>query len=159
MKKNTLIAIIVIIFIVVLGVCAYIFLSNKGEVKTIDIDAAGQTLANSSPFNEMSTIDITTEQLNSSYGINIENVDKVIGKMPMMNVQASMYVLIQAKDGTVETVKAELDKYAQQYEEQWSMYLPEQYELVQNRKMGTVGNTIYMIVAENAETLEQEITK
>lgn len=159
MKKNTLIAIIVIIFIVVLGVCAYIFLGNKGEVKTIDIDAAGQTLANSSPFNEMSTIDITTEQLSSSYGINIENVDKVIGKMPMMNVQASMYVLIQAKDGTVDTVKAELDKYAQQYEEQWSMYLPEQYELVQNRKMGTVGNTIYMIVAENAETLEQEITK
>lgn len=159
MKKNTLIAIIVIIFIVVLGVCAYIFLSNKGEVKTIDIDAAGQTLANSSPFNEMSTIDITTEQLSSSYGINIENVDKVIGKMPMMNVQASMYILIQAKDGTVDTVKAELDKYAQQYEEQWSMYLPEQYELVQNRKMGTVGNTIYMIVAENAETLEQEITK
>ena len=159
MKKNTLIAIIVIIFIVVLGVCAYIFLSNKGEVKTIDIDAAGQTLANSSPFNEMSTIDITTEQLSSSYGINIENVDKVVGKMPMMNVQASMYILIQAKDGTVDTVKAELDKYAQQYEEQWSMYLPEQYELVQNRKMGTVGNTIYMIVAENAETLEQEITK
>ncbi len=159
MKKNTLIAIIVIIFIVVLGVCAYIFLSNKGEVKTIDIDAAGQTLANSSPFNEMSTIDITTEQLSSSYGINIENVDKVIGKMPMMNVQASMYILIQAKDGTVDTVKAELDKYAQQYEEQWSMYLPEQYELVQNRKMGTVVNTIYMIVAENAETLEQEITK
>ena len=85
MKKNILIAIIVIIFIVVLGVCAYIFLNNKGESKTIDIDAAGQTLANSSPFNEMSTIDITTEQLNSSYGINIENVETLESALEVLN--------------------------------------------------------------------------
>ena len=107
----------------------------------------------------MATMDITIEELNTIYGINTENVEQVVGKMPMMNVQASMYVLIQAKDGTVDTVRAELDEYAKQYEEQWSMYLPEQYELVQNRKVGTIGNTVYMIISENAETLEQEITK
>ena len=86
-------------------------------------------------------------------------VENAIGKMPMMNVQASMYLLIQAKEGTVETVKSELDQYATKYEEQWSTYLPEQYELVKNRKTGIVGNTVYLIIAENAETLEQEITK
>ena len=159
MNKNALIVLVIIILVVILGVGAYIILNNKEEAKTLDIDTAGQTLANSSPFNELSTMDITTEELSSLYGINTENVDKVVGKMPMMNVQASMYVLIQAKEGTVDTVKAELDKYAQQYEEQWSRYLPEQYELVKNRKMGTIRNTVYMIVAENAETLEQEITK
>lgn len=159
MNKNALIVLVIIILVVILGVGAYIILNNKEEAKTLDIDTAGQTLANSSPFNELSTMDITTEELSSLYGINTENVDKVVGKMPMMNVQASMYVLIQAKEGTVDTVKAELDKYAQQYEEQWSRYLPEQYELVKNRKMGTIGNAVYMIVAENAETLEQEITK
>mgnify|MGYP005809920413 CR=1 FL=1 len=159
MNKNVLIAIVVILVLVVLGVGGYMLLNNNKEVKSIDIDAAGQTLANTTPFNEMATMDITTEELSSLYGINTDNVEKTVGKMPMMNVQASMYVLIQAKDGTVETVREELNKYAQQYEEQWSMYLPEQYELVQNRKMGVVGNTVYMIIAENAETLEQEITK
>lgn len=159
MKKKVFIVIIAIIVIIALGVGVFMFFNNNNEEKTIDIDAIGQTFANSSPFNEMSTIDITTEELGSQYGINTENVEKVVGKMPMMNVQASMYVIIQAKDGKVDTVKSELDSYAKQYEEQWRMYLPEQYDLVANRKMGTIGNTVYMIVSENAETLEQEITK
>ncbi len=156
MKKNVLITIVVILVVVALIVGAVIF---WGKEKTIDVDVAGQTLANSTPFNELATMDITTEELGSLYGINTENVEKVVGKMPMMNVQASMYLIIQAKEGTVDTVKAELDAYATQYEEQWSTYLPAQYELVKNRKMGVVGNTVYMIIAENAETLEQEITK
>ncbi len=157
MKKNVLTVILAIIIIVLVVVGVY-FLLGRGE-KSIDINVASQTLSNSTPFNELSTVDITTDTLGSLYGINTENVENVLGKMPMMNVQASMYVLIQAKEGTAETVKTELDQYATRYEEQWSNYLPEQYELVKNRKSGIVGNTIYMIIAENAETLEQEITK
>lgn len=159
MKKKILIILVVILIVVVLGAGIYFILNNRSENKSLDVELAGQTLANNTPFNEMATMDITTEELNTIYGINTENVEQVVGKMPMMNVQASMYVLIQAKDGTVDTVRAELDEYAKQYEEQWSMYLPEQYELVQNRKVGTIGNTVYMIISENAETLEQEITK
>ncbi len=159
MKKKILIILVVILIVVILGVGIYFILNNRSENKSLDVELAGQTLANNTPFNEMATMDITIEELNTIYGINTENVEQVVGKMPMMNVQASMYVLIQAKDGTVDTVRAELDEYAKQYEEQWSMYLPEQYELVQNRKVGTIGNTVYMIISENAETLEQEITK
>lgn len=160
MGKKILIALVIILVIVGIGVGAYFLLNNnKEEAKTIDINAVGQTLAGNYPFNEMSTVDITTDLLGSLYGINTENVENAIGKMPMMNVQASMYVLIQAKEGTVDTVKAELENYATQYEQQWSTYLPEQYELVQNRKIGTVGNVVYMIIAESADTLEQEITK
>ena len=159
MKKKILIILVVVLIVVVLGAGIYFILNNRSENKSLDVELAGQTLANNTPFNEMATMDITIEELNTIYGINTENVEQVVGKMPMMNVQASMYVLIQAKDGTVDTVRAELDEYAKQYEEQWSMYLPEQYELVQNRKVGTIGNTVYMIISENAETLEQEITK
>ena len=159
MKKKILIILVVILIVVILGVGIYFILNNRSKNKSLDVEFAGQTLANNTPFNEMATMDITIEELNTIYGINTENVEQVVGKMPMMNVQASMYVLIQAKDGTVDTVREELDEYAKQYEEQWSMYLPEQYELVQNRKVGTIGNTVYMIISENAETLEQEITK
>lgn len=159
MKKNVLIVLVVILIFAVIGVGAYFILKNTEDAKTLDINTAGQTLSNSSPFNELATMDITIDLLGTQYGINTENVENVVGKMPMMNVQASMYVLIQAKDGKVDTVKSELDNYAKQYEEQWSTYLPEQYELVQNRKTGVVGNTVYMIIAENADILEQEITK
>lgn len=154
MKKNVLITIVVILVVAVLVVGAVVLLNNKKEEKTIDVDVAGQTLANSTPFNELATMDITTEELGSLYGINTENVEKVVGKMPMMNVQASMYLIIQAKEGTVDTVKAELDAYATQYEEQWSTYLPAQYELVKQRKIGVKGNYVYLIVSENSSELE-----
>ena len=159
MKKNVLSVILAIVIIVVVVVGAYFILNGNQKEKSLDLNTASQTLSNSAPFNELSTMDITIDLLSSVYGINTQNVENVIGKMPMMNVQASMYLLIQAKEGTVETVKSELDQYATKYEEQWSTYLPEQYELVKNRKSGVVGNTVYLIIAENAETLEQEITK
>ena len=159
MKKNVLSVILAIVIIVVVVVGAYFILNGNQKEKSLDLNTASQTLSNSAPFNELSTRDITIDLLSSVYGINTENVENAIGKMPMMNVQASMYLLIQAKEGTVETVKSELDQYATKYEEQWSTYLPEQYELLKNRKTGIVGNTVYLIIAENAETLEQEITK
>lgn len=157
MKKKLLIAIVVILVIALIAVGAYFIFFNKE--KTLDVDVANQTLANSTPFNELASMDVTTEELGTIMGINTENVEKAAGKIPMMNVQASMYLLVQAKDGAVETVKSELDNYLAQYEEQWSTYLPAQYALVKNRKVGTVGNTIYVIIAENADALEQEITK
>lgn len=157
MKKKILIAIIVILVIALIAVGAYFIFFN--EEKTLDVDTANQTFASSAPFNELASMDVTVEELGTIMGINTENVEKVAGKIPMMNVQASMYLLVQAKDGAVDTVKSELDNYLAQYEEQWSTYLPAQYALVQNRKVGTVGNTIYVIIAENADTLEQEILK
>ncbi len=157
MKKKILIAIIIILVIALIAVGAYFIFFN--EEKTLDVDTANQTLASSAPFNELTSMDVTAEELGTIMGINTENVEKVAGKIPMMNVQASMYLLVQAKDGAVDTVKSELDNYLAQYEEQWSTYLPAQYALVQNRKVGTVGNTIYVIIAENADTLEQEILK
>ena len=159
MKKNVLSVILAIVIILVVVVVAYFILNKNEEEKSLDLNAISQTLSNLAPFNELATMDITIDLLSSVYGINTQNVENVIGKMPMMNVQASMYLLIQTKEGTAETVKAELDQYATKYEEQWSTYLPEQYELVKNRKSGIIGNTVYLIIAENAETLEQEITK
>ena len=159
MKKKVIIAIIIIILLLAIGVGVFMLLNNgKNTEKSLDINLAGQTLANNTPFNEMTTMDITTNELSTLYGVNIENVENVVGKVPMMNVQASMYILIQAKNGVAETVKSELDKYATQYETQWSTYLPEQYEIVKNRKSGIIGNTVYMIIAENAEDLEQQIS-
>lgn len=157
MNKNVLIAVIAVVVVAVVG--AYMFLGNDEEAKSLNLDTANQILSSTTPFSEMMTMDITSEELGSVCGINTDNVEKVYGKMPMMNVHSSMYLLIQAKEGTVETVKAEVDKYVAQYEEQWSTYLPEQYEYVKNRKEGVLGNTIYLIIAENAEALEKSITE
>lgn len=158
MNKNLIIAVVAVVAIVVVAVVVGL-LGGNGEVKSMDIDAAAQTLSTTNPYAEMAMMDITTEELSAVMGINADNVEKVYGKIPMMNVHASMYLLIQAKAGAVDTVKSELEQYATNYEQQWERYLPEQYDLVKNRKVGVVGNTVYMIIAENAEALEKSIVE
>ena len=158
MNKKVIIAIVAILVVLTVGVIGFLMLKEE-PAKSLNIETASNILANSVPFSEMATMYITSDLLEGVYGINPQNVANVAGKAPMMNVHASMYIILEAVDGQVDTVKTELEQYATSYEQQWERYLPEQYELVQNRKVGVVGNTVYMIVAENAETLEQEITK
>ena len=99
-------------------------------------------------------MDVTLDDLTTLLNINADEVEEVVGKMAMMNVQASRYFIIKAKDGAVDSVKQQVEDYGNSYEQQWATYLPEQYELVKQRKIGVKGNYVYFIVAENAQDLE-----
>ena len=160
MNKKIVYLLIVLIVAIVVAVAVY-FLTTQNQQNgenannvTIDLQALNTTLSSQPPFNEMATMDITMETLNTMYQITADEVEAVIGKMPMMNVQASMYLVIQAKEGAVDSVKTKVENYGTAYEEQWATYLPEQYELVKQRKSGVKGNYVYLIVSENAEELE-----
>ena len=160
MSKKIIYVLIVLVVIIAVAVAVY-FLTTQNQQEgdnannvTIDLQALNTTLSSQPPFNEMATMDITMETLNTMYQITADEVEAVIGKMPMMNVQASMYLVIQAKDGAVDSVKTKVENYGTAYEEQWATYLPEQYELVKQRKSGVKGNYVYLIVSENAADLE-----
>ena len=160
MNKKVIYGLIVLVVIIVIGVAIYFATrqSQQGQSEennvNIDLQALNTTLSSQPPFNELATMDITMDTLSSMYQITADEVDEVIGKMPMMNVQASMYLVIKAKDGAVDSVKTKVENYGTAYEEQWATYLPEQYELVKQRKTGVKGNYVYLIVSENAADLE-----
>ena len=155
MTKKIIIALIVVVLLVAIGFGIYYFINNnKEENVNIDLQAVNNTISTQQPFNELATIDITMENLTTLFNINAENVEEVVGKMAMMNVQASRYFIIKAKDGSVDTVKQQVEDYGNSYEQQWATYLPEQYELVKQRKIGVKGNFVYFIVAENVAELE-----
>ena len=153
-KKVVLGIIILVIIVAVIAGVYFLVIGNKEKEVTIDLQALNATLSQQTPFNEMSTTDITMQTLQNMYEITTEEVDEVIGKMPMMNVQASMYLVIKAKPDKLDSVKTKVDNYAKAYEEQWAMYLPEQYELVKQRKTGAKGDYVYLIISENASELE-----
>ena len=162
MNKKVIYVLIALVVIIVIAVAVYFLITqnqqengeNDANNVNIDLQALNTTLSSQTPFNEMATMDITMDILNSTYQITADEVEAVIGKMPMMNVQASMYLVIQAKDGAVDSVKTKVDNYATSYEQQWERYLPEQYELVKQRKTGVKGNYVYLIISENAAELE-----
>lgn len=155
MNKKVIYALIALVVIIAIVVAVYFFLTqNKEEEVSIDLQALNTTLSSQPPFNELATTDVTVETLGTVLQITPDEVEAVIGKMPMMNVQASMYLVIQAKDGAVDSVKTKVENYGTAYEEQWATYLPAQYELVKQRKIGVKGNYVYLIVSENSSELE-----
>lgn len=155
MNKKIIYGLIALVIIIAIVVVFYLLISkNKEENVNIDMQALNTTLSSQPPFNELATTDVTVETLEAVLQINADEVEEVIGKMPMMNVQASMYVVIKAKEGAVDSVKTKVENYGTAYEEQWATYLPAQYELVKQRKIGVKGNYVYLIVSENASDLE-----
>lgn len=152
MNKKVLITIIVLVVLLVAVAVGGYFIVKGAKPVTLDLATISNSIMEAG-FSQMATADVDNEVLSSYMQIDTANVEEVYGKMPMMNVQASMYILIKAKDGTVETVKQNVEAFGQRYEEQWAMYLPAQHELVQNRKIGVIGNYVYMVIAENADEI------
>ena len=155
MNKKIVYVEIALIVIIAIVVGAYFIIGqNKEEEVNIDLQALNTTLSSQPPFDELATTDVTVEMLETVLQINADEVEEVIGKMPMMNVQASMYLVIKAKDGAVDSVKTKVENYGTSYEEQWATYLPAQYELVKQRKIGVKGNYVYLVISENSSELE-----
>lgn len=124
---------------------------GKTEIVLKDVN---EKILEMKPFNEMAAMDIDSTILVDLFQVDEENVKDYVGKYPMMNVHASMYVIVEAEDGKAEEVKADLDAWAKDWEESWERYLPEQYELVKDRKLGVNGNFVYLIIAESADEIE-----
>ena len=111
-------------------------------------------------FNEMelpAMMPLSDVELTDYLGINAENLESFLVMLPMMNVHATEIMVYQAKEGMLETVTEEVNAYLENYEQMWSTYLPDQYELVQNRVQKTVGNTLIVIIAEDTAAIEAKI--
>ena len=154
MNKKLVIGIAVAVVVIALAAGTFFMLGGSKELNLEEVSAA---ISAKGGFDEMGTSPIDSEFYASYMAANAENVEAMVGKFPMMNVHASMYLIVKAKEGAVDAVKQDLVNFGQVYDDQWARYLPAQYELVQNRKIGTYGNYAYIIIAQNAEELENLI--
>lgn len=154
MSKKVIYVIIAVVVVIVIALGVFFFVKGSNKEVNLDLQQLNTTISEKAPFNEMATMDINSETLTTLYEINAEDVEEVIGKMPMMNVHASMYLVIKAKEGSVDTVKEKVEQYATAQEQMWATYLPEQHALVEARKLGVNGNYVYLFISENASELE-----
>ncbi len=91
----------------------------------------------------------------SFYGIEPSSVEEALLFTPMMNIKATTIIIMKAVEGKEEEVSNALKDYMVSYEEQWSTYLPDQYELVKNRiEEEFLGYEIVIIAADNEEIFQ-----
>lgn len=93
----------------------------------------------------------TADDLSALYGLDASAVQGFVGKMPMMNVKATEYLVVKAASGQAGTVQKAMQSRQAALDATWKQYLPDQYELVKNYKLVTNGDYVLFVVGENAQ--------
>ena len=157
-KKTSIILVVSIIVLVIAGVCILVILSrNKNESKNVPVNISLEEL--DKKIEESGEYDLSKMQvINKEYAVStflldVSKIQDIIGKSPIINTKSSMYVIIKTDENNLQEVKMALEIYAVEYENQWSTYIPDQYELVKNREIGIKGNYVYMIISEKPEEI------
>lgn len=98
-----------------------------------------------------SLMDMDADVLSALYGLSSDDLAEYVGKLPMMSVHATEFLIAKAQPGKLDTVKAALEQRVEDLKAQWSQYLPEQLELVENAKILTSGDYIMLAITEYAD--------
>ena len=80
-----------------------------------------------------------------------DNDDRKKEFCPEISVQATEFFIAEVKEGKMDAVKAAVEKRQADLVQQWSQYLPEQLELVENYQLVTSGNYILFAISEYAD--------
>jgi hypothetical protein len=96
-------------------------------------------------------MDMDADILSALYGIDESDLVEYVGKIPMMNVQATEFFIAKVQSGKMDAVKAGIAQRQADLVTQWESYLPEQLELVKNYKLVTSGDYILFAISETAD--------
>lgn len=157
-KKLSIILVISLLLLGIAGICIFLIVNrNQNESKKISVSISLEEL--NKKIEKSGKYDISKMQVIdkgyaiSTFLIDEDKIQDIIGKSPIINTKSSMYVVIKTDENNLQEVKMSLESYAVEYENQWSTYLPDQYELVKSREIGIKGNYVYMIISENPEEI------
>lgn len=103
-------------------------------------------------------MEVTKDQIKDTLNIESTDVEEFLMKMPMMMTQSNTYIIVKPATGKEDTVKTSINEYMTRVENQWATYLPDQYELVKNRKVEKIGDYLVYIVSNNNDLVFNTIS-
>lgn len=103
-------------------------------------------------------MEVPTESIKDKLNIEATDVEEFLMKEPMMMTQSITYIIAKPAKGKEEVVENALNEYMEALEIQWSTYLPDQYELVKNRKSEKIGKYLVYIVSSNNDLVFNTIS-
>ena len=101
-------------------------------------------------------MNVESTDLEALTGVNPDDVDEFLVKNSVMT-QASSYYILKPKAGKEDKVEEIMDDYMDKLEDQWETYLPDQYELVENRLEEEYGGYLIYIISTDNELVFKTI--
>ena len=155
MKKKMIALLLALALAASLGAC-----SGQKKASSLDLAAAKDRIEALGSFSSL--VDPDDSQLKDSFGIDPALISRRAAGIPLVNVQASMYWLVLAKDAdSAKQLKEQFSAYFESYQKLWDSYLPEQAALVRahiEREYDTEeGVWLLYAVADDTDAVEKAV--
>ena len=99
-------------------------------------------------------MEVTGEQVQEIYNIDLEKLEDYAIRIPMMNVKTNEIAILKVKDAAdVSAVEEALKQRAENVQKQFETYLQDQYENAKNYKLVTKGNYVLFVISDQADEL------
>ncbi len=142
------------LLVVILVACS---LMACAKPQSLDLQAARRAIENTDVYGSLDYPN--SNVLKEVYGIDDSLIAKRLIAMPMMVVQANLYMVVLPNEDARSEVKAQLDAFMKSHENTWADYLPDQYKLVEDRLETTISTKegiyfVYIISEDNRLILD-----
>lgn len=101
-----------------------------------------------------------SKDLKKLYGINSKDIEDFILYIPQSNMKASEIIVIRLKSkDNKEEIKEKLEKRAKSQSNSFENYVPEEYDLIENKVLEEKGNYIFMAINKDSDKIKESFNK
>lgn len=118
-----------------------------GEINMADVVAALEAVAPVAMAQELSpSIEGSADYMTDLFGLNLDDIEDYYGKTTIANVSSDVVLMVKAKPGQVDTVKAALEQHRSNLAASFEMYLEDQFIKASNGRVVTKGDYALLVV-------------
>ncbi len=133
---------------------------NKYKDLSINFEKLNSYFEENGDFNLANMKDIDSSYIENTLNIPMEKINSYTGKIPIVNVNANMYIIIEAKEQeNTNEIQEKLETFLVSYKKEWESFLLSEYDLLFESKVKVKGKYVYLIISENSKKLEDYISK
>lgn len=133
---------------------------NKYKDLSINFENLNSYFEENGDFNLANMKDIDSSYIENTLNIPMEKINSYTGKIPIVNVNANMYIIIEAKEQeNTNEIQEKLETFLVSYKKEWESFLLSEYDLLFESKVKVKGKYVYLIISENSKKLEDYISK
>lgn len=160
-KKKCLILISIIVILTSFVFATVIIKKKYSEEKvSINFEELNSYFEKNGDFNLVNMTDIDKEYIENTLNIPMEKINSYTGKISIVNVNANMYIIIEAKEQeNTNEIQEKLETFLASYKKEWESFLLSEYDLLFESKVKVKGKYVYLIISENSKKLEDYISK
>ena len=108
-------------------------------------------------LNKSTMREITVDDL-EKFGIDKSYIKGVVGKIPILDISSSMYIVLELNDKKyTNIVTNNLKDYVTICKKKWEDYMEDQYNLVKDSEISNKGIYVYLIISDDKADVEKII--